>query len=143
MIALIFDKEKASNISILNSMLVNLWNFLLKCFDLISLTSQQGILMHMKVFLISHKLGEILKHSSIRPLPFWNSLSTLSMKPNGQSAFINFSITRWISSLKFEEILFGLWTLLLITDLAIFTLLKLNHTVNENVMDNQPSLTFF
>ena len=80
-------------------LLVNLWNFSKKCFDLISLSLQQGILMYMKAFIISNKL----KFSPPHSLPFWNSLTTLIMKHNRSSTSINLSFIREISSSKFDD----------------------------------------
>ena len=44
--------------------------FLQKCVDLISFSLQQGISTNLKVFLISNKLGGIIKLSSPYFLPF-------------------------------------------------------------------------
>ena len=62
--------------------------------------------MNMRDFAVSNKLVGIIKLSSPHSLPFWNSLTTLLMKRNVYSAFINFFFIRGISSSKFGDILF-------------------------------------
>ena len=53
-------------IATLKPLLVNLWNFFKKCFDLLPLCSQYGILMYMKGLVIPNKSGAIIKLLSPR-----------------------------------------------------------------------------
>ena len=75
----------------LKPLLVSLWNFFKKYFDLISFSWQSGISVDMKGLVISIKSYGTIKLLSPWSLPFWNSLITLLMKRNELSAIINFS----------------------------------------------------
>ena len=75
---------------ILKPLLLNLWNFFNKFFDLILFSLQLGIWMKMEAFVISSKTGGIIKLSSLSSLSFWYWLITLLMKGSAWSTFITF-----------------------------------------------------
>ena len=72
-----------SAIASLKPSLTNFQNFFKKSFDLILLTTQQGLLVDMKGLVIPNKCDEVILYSFPWSEPYWSSLFILLIKRNG------------------------------------------------------------
>ena len=105
-------------ITILKLLLVNLWNFFKKCFDLISFSSQKGVSTSMKGFVISNKVNyKTFISTFFTLLKFINYtvdemqwVIRLHKRFLYQIHFFTRPFIRSISLSKFDDILFERWS---------------------------------